>query len=72
MIYRLANVIYWLCAAVAVLCLFGALGVAAAYFRLFESTMTQPDAIFVGVCFAGFAFLSWLTGRTIRYILAGI
>ena len=73
MIGRLANVIYWICSAFAIMCLLAAAAAAfAGYSGLSETRMSASDAIFLASSLAGTGLLAWLFGRATRYILAGV
>lgn len=73
MIGRLANVIYWVCSAFAIMCLLAAVAAAlAGYAGLNETRMSASDAVFMASSFAITGLLVWLVGRATRYILAGV
>lgn len=73
MIGRLANVIYWICSAAAIMCLLAAAAAAiAGYAGVNETRMSASDAVFLASSFAGTGLLVWLLGRATRYILAGV
>lgn len=65
MLERLGNVLYWLGCTVAMLIALFAVGMYMA------EAHSRADGLFVTGFILAFALAAWLTGRALRYILAG-
>jgi hypothetical protein len=70
-VQRLGIAINWLGLSVAAICLLGFLSIVAAGLGFFGGVASTTDAYFFAGVLLILAALSWLSGRTIRYILAG-
>jgi hypothetical protein len=62
---RIGNVIYWLGYGVAILLILADIA------EWFGEGRYRSDGLFLVVVFAAMAAVSWLIGRTFRYVLAG-
>ena len=67
---RLGNVVYWLGCIVAALFALAALAVVLPLF--YGQALTATDAYFYLILYITGAVGSWLLGRAVRYVLAGI
>jgi cobalamin biosynthesis protein CobD/CbiB len=62
---RLGDVLYWLG------CILAVLFLPLPFLALIDFLNGHPQTVFHPEYFIGMAILSWLTGRTLRYVFAG-